>query len=182
MYSHLKREHHGHTITGSYVEVEQDTPLTPRKYLGKEVNGTAHNVKAQSSKRPRGDDINRCNVCDHVNFRRLMGKHFQRQHRNLYREWLSHVTKLEENEPQPSAELVLAELPETVEHGHTFAMHEDGNGYIVDDFWLPVVHQLSTPAGVIPVEAMAALGAFRDDVGRMLHAVTHLQPARQRRR
>lgn len=174
MYSHLKREHGNRTIKGAYVEVDPSTPITPREYK-KPTNG--HDVANATTVSRYA--AHRCNICGHVGMRTNMLKHFKNRHPDLaqhYREWIR-------PEQEQSVELEVATIPELVptERPHSFAMHEDGAGYSTDDFWLPVVHQLATPDGVVPVEAMAALGRFRDDVALMLHAVTHLQPSKRRR-
>jgi hypothetical protein len=183
VYSHNDRAHHGASSVGSWVDIDQDTELTPRTY-GTNGNGKVEAKETHPSSRiNKRADINRCNVdgCEWLTKRGNMGKHFLRHHKELYHSWQDHVSKVE----APTA-VVVANLPElattTLEQPNRFAAHADGNGYTTDDFWLPVVHQLATPDGVVPVEAMAALGRFRDDVSRMLFDVTHLPPRKLRTR
>lgn len=174
LHSHMMRAHNGHTVTGAWESVPPGTPETGRTVPNGQT-GPKPTLNGYQGKRA---DINRCEVCGHVTFRRNMNKHFASRHPDIHRQWSEHVTLVE---PQGKA-LTVASFPDMEPtHPRPFAVHADGNGYATDDFWIPVVHQLASPEGIVPVEAMAALGRFRDDIGAMLHAVTNLQPARRRR-
>lgn len=165
-HSHMKLEHQGMTVVDNFTGVPDDTPLTARSYNGG-VNNKVTDPK------PHKNDANQCTLCGAVIKRASMREHFRARHTNVnWLEWREHVVLYTE----PSTEVELARLPEKLPH--TFGMHGDGHGYVTDDFWLPIVNQLATPGGMVPVEAMAALVAFRDDLARMLHAVSNLKQRR----
>lgn len=181
LYAHLNRAHNGRTSIGAWVEVDQDLPVSPREPWGHKNQANMVEIATTNGHhRPRSTDLERCNVCGFATFRRNMAKHFLRSHHEQYHTWSSHVTRVDESQPSRAMEMAELVAVETVERTRTFAVRPDGHDYSTDDFWLPVVHELARPDGVVPVEAMQALGRFRDDVTVMLHAVSNLQPTRRK--
>lgn len=91
-----------------------------------------------------------------------MRKHFRSDHPDHGGTWRDVATQIGERQPSSKG---LA----TVDH---HVQHDPRSPWVVDDIVLPVVEQLASPGGMVPVAHLAAILAWRDATAVMLSAVT----------
>lgn len=152
---HFAQYHDGQSSAGLTEKAESTYEVTPRN--------TMHKT----------DEWSECMICGHQLSRKSMANHFQRKHPDA--DWKMFTKKAESN-----AVVALAESLPPLPNEPEFAMHEDGNGYVADDFFLPVVNQLALPGGMIPADAMPTLMAYRDATSLMLDQLRALNQRRHK--
>lgn len=116
----------------------------------------------------------RCELCGHI-FRNP-SSHIQQAHpehthdRPYVGRWVTRV----EDGPDAGGSRAGQQVDVLTRHAvrHTRPTPVDHGPWEVDDVVLPVVKQLAAPSGLIPVDHLAAILAWRDATAVMLSAVT----------
>lgn len=112
----------------------------------------------------------RCDVCGSEMNRHSMPKHFRVKHKG--QSWRIHHTELEEAAMNTdSNELAVVDQHHDDVARHEYAHVEHEGQWSVDDIVMPVISQLASPLGVVPVETLGALFVWRDATVRMLQDV-----------
>lgn len=117
--------------------------------------------------RDRSAQLCRCDICGSTMRRGSLAKHFERMHGS--ERWTVHHTIIDElQQHEQTHETAI----ERVEHVQQFGHHHDDSQWSVDDIVLPVIEQLASPLGLVPVQSLGALFVWRDATVQMLRDVT----------
>lgn len=123
---------------------------------------------AQTEPMQRDVDSNakrqRCDLCGIEMRRDSMSKHFRNKHAGMTAR--GNVTTLDSSMSTHPSTLVRVEQQSSRDDVHL------DSGFGVDDIVMPVIEQLASPLGLVPVAALGALFVWRDQTAAMLRAVT----------